>query len=65
MSWTGFGRPPYVRRKVFVSYHHRHDQAYYDEFSRIFHDELEALTDNSLGRRVDSADVSYIVRAIR
>lgn len=65
MSWTGFGRPPHVRRKVFVSYHHRLDQAYYDQFSRIFHDELEALTDNSLERKVDSADVSYIMRAIR
>jgi hypothetical protein len=54
-----------VRRKVFVSYHHRGDQGYYDAFSRVFHDGYETITDNSLERRVDSADVNYILRRIR
>jgi hypothetical protein len=65
MSWMSYGQGQRVRRKVFVSYHHRGDQAYYDEFSRVFHDSYEAITDNSLERRVDSADVTYIMRRIR
>ena len=43
-----------VRREVFVSYHHRGDQTYYDEFSRAFHDTLKIITDNSLERQIDS-----------
>lgn len=54
-----------VRRKIFVSYHHRGDQYYYDEFSRAFHNDLEVITDNSLERRIDSADHGYIMRRIR
>jgi hypothetical protein len=54
-----------VKRKVFVSYHHRGDQAYYDAFSRTYHDTYEAITDNSLERAIDSADVEYIMRRIR
>ncbi|EMP5262739.1 TIR domain-containing protein, partial [Klebsiella variicola] len=48
-----------IKRKVFLSYHHDGDQYYYDEFSRKFHDEYEAVTDNSLDRRVDSDDIDY------
>lgn len=54
-----------ARRKAFVSYHHRNDQHHYDEFSRIFHDGYELITDNSLERRIDSADVNYVMRRIR
>lgn len=54
-----------IRRKVFVSYHHGGDQAYYDEFSSHFHERYEAITDKSLERRIDSADVDYIMRRIR
>ena len=54
-----------TRRKVFVSYHHGGDQAWYDEFSTAFHDRLQLLTDNSLERRIDSHDVDYILRRIR
>ncbi len=54
-----------IRRKIFVSYHHRGDQRYYDEFSRVFHDGFQLITDNSLERRIDSADVDYIMRRIR
>ncbi|MBR0911481.1 TIR domain-containing protein [Bradyrhizobium japonicum] len=53
------------RRRVFVSYHHRGDQAYYDEFSSSFHDRYEAITDNSIERRIDSSDFGYIMRCIR
>jgi hypothetical protein len=50
---------------VFVSYHHGGDQAYYNAFSRVFHDALELITDTSLERARDSADPSYIMRCIR
>jgi len=58
-----FKRP--VRRKVFISYHHGGDQFFYDELSRTFHDRLEALTDNSLSRAVQSDDAEYVMRRIR
>ena len=53
MSFFGFQGP--VRRKVFVSYHHGGDQAYYDAFSSTFHDQYDAITDNSLEREIDSS----------
>lgn len=54
-----------TRRKVFVSYHHGGDQAYYDEFSSFFHDQYEAVRDNSLERLVQSDDTEYVMRQIR
>jgi len=54
-----------TRRKVFVSYHHGGDQAYYDEFSRFFHDQYEAIRDNSLERLIQSDDAEYVMRQIR
>lgn len=60
--------PPYtppVRRKIFVSYHHANDQAYYNTFSKVFHDQYEAIQDNSLDREVDSDNTDYIMRRIR
>lgn len=56
-------KPP--RRKVFISYHHGNDQAYYDEFSRFFHDQYEAVFDNSLERRIDSDNAQYVMQRIR
>lgn len=54
-----------VRRDVFVSYHHGGDQAYYDSLSGTMHDRLQLITDNSLERRIASADHGYIMRRIR
>jgi hypothetical protein len=54
-----------VTRKVFVSYHHGGDRAYYDEFSRIFHETYEACLDNSVDRLIDSPDSEYVIRRIR
>lgn len=53
------------KRKIFVSYHHGNDQAYYDAFSASFHDTYDVITDNSLERRIDSEDVDYVMRRIR
>jgi hypothetical protein len=55
----------HVRRNVFVSYHHSGDQSYYDALSATMHDQLQLITDNSLERRIDSSDHSYIMRSIR
>lgn len=54
-----------IKRSVFISYHHGGDQWYYDEFSRLHHDEYETLWDNSLERRIDSDNVDYVIQRIR
>lgn len=60
-----FNTTPHVRRKIFVSYHHGGDQAYYDLFSQKFHDIHETVADNSLRGRIDSSDPEYVMRRIR
>lgn len=64
MNWN-LGPTRVERRRIFVSYHHRGDQQYYDDFSSTFHDRYEAISDNSIERRIDSADFGYIMRCIR
>lgn len=51
--------------RIFVSYHHRADRWYYEEFSRVFHDRLEVIEDCSVEREIDSEDPEYVHRAIR
>jgi hypothetical protein len=51
--------------KVFVSYHHAGDQYWYNQFSSLFHDRFEIITDNSLDREIESTNTSYLRRAIR
>lgn len=54
-----------VKRKVFISYHHGGDQAYYDAFSKAFCDTYDVISDNSLEREIDSDDVEYVIQRIR
>jgi hypothetical protein len=54
-----------VKRRVFLSYHHGGDQAYYNAFSQTFHDGYESIFDNSLERQIDSDDVNYVMQRIR
>jgi hypothetical protein len=54
-----------TKRRIFVSYHHDSDQGYYNEFSRFFADEYEAIQDNSLDRLIDSTNTDYVIRRIR
>ena len=54
-----------TKHKVFVSYHHGGDQAFYDIFSRTFHDTYDSIYDNSLERALDSEDPNYVMRRIR
>jgi hypothetical protein len=65
MAFDHFFSNDAVRRKVFVSYHHGLDQAFYNALSQTMHDRLQLFTDNSLERHIDSADHSYIMRRIR
>jgi hypothetical protein len=60
---TGLLQP--VKRKVFISYHHRNDQYYYDLFSQYFSETLELFYDNSLDRSIDSTNAEYLNRKIR
>jgi hypothetical protein len=59
-----FGQGP-TKRRVFISYHHQADQAYYNAFSTTFHDGYEAIFDNSVERKVDSDRPDYVMRRIR
>ncbi len=52
------------RRKVFVSYHHDEDQAYYDNFSKLDF-EYQCITDNSLDRLIDSDKPEYVIQRIK
>ena len=54
-----------VKRKVFVSYHHRGDQRYYDTFAQTFGGIYDVVEDHSLDREVDSDNVDYVMRVIR
>ena len=62
MMGSGLGG---VKARVFVSYHHRGDQAYYDMFSRTFGGIYEMIEDHSLDHEVDSDNADYVMRVIR
>lgn len=62
---SGLRIQPAVKRKIFVSYHHGGDQAYYNAFSQAFHGAYDVIFDNSLEREIDSEDVDYVMRRIR
>lgn len=54
-----------ARPRIFISFHHENDQGYYDEFSRFFSDNYEAVRDNSVDRINDSDNPEYVMRRIR
>ncbi len=60
---TGLGLPR--KRSVFVSYHHRGDQAFKEALVRVYCDQYELLEDNSLERVLDTDDLKYVEREIR
>ncbi|MDX9704062.1 MAG: TIR domain-containing protein [Candidatus Auribacterota bacterium] len=53
------------KRKVFVSYHHKNDQAYADWLRRSLAAQLDVFVDRSLRVPIDSNDSEYINRVIR
>lgn len=64
---TPFGLRPVapLKPRVFVSYHHQRDQGYYDEFTQLFADGYDIVTDTSIDRRIGSDDVNYQQQVIR
>lgn len=54
-----------IRPKVFVSYHHQRDQAYYDRFATLFASGYEIITDTSIDRKIDSDNSDYQQQVIR
>ena len=56
-------KPPL--RKVFVSYHHGGDQAYFETFVKTFSDTYDVFSDKSLERAYDSDDDDYVRFQIR
>ncbi|ABC76783.1 TIR domain-containing protein [Syntrophus aciditrophicus] len=68
----GFGQHPLgirplmaVKHRVFVSYHHNGDQAYYDKFTKLFANGYEIITDTSIERQIGSDSVTYQQQVIR
>jgi len=53
------------KRKVFISYHHGGDRAYYDAFINAFSSTYDVIHDNSVDRAVDSSNTDYVIRRIR
>ena len=53
------------QRRIFVSYHHERDQAYYDQLSRVYSGLTGAFRDRSLDQEVSSQDTEYVMRRIR
>lgn len=53
------------KRKLFLSYHHKNDRDYYDEFLRFFSGTYDVIQDNSVDRVIDSDNVDYVIRQIR
>ncbi|MCG6536462.1 MAG: TIR domain-containing protein [Syntrophales bacterium LBB04] len=53
------------RRSIFISYYHKADQAYYDQFSELFSEIYGVVQDNSLDRIIDSDDTAYVRQSIR
>ena len=43
-----------TKPRIFVSYHHRYDQAYADRFARLFDDSYDAVTDRSLDADIEN-----------
>lgn len=54
-----------IKRKVFISYHHRGDQQYYNVFVKFFSETLDIFHDQSLDRLIESENSDYVRWRIR
>jgi hypothetical protein len=54
-----------IKRKVFISYHHRNDQKYFELFKKHFSARFDVFYDNSLERVIESDSAQYISRKIK
>ena len=53
------------KSRVFVSYYHQNDQAWYNLFSERFSEGYDIFTDTSLEHAADSTSTEYLTRKIR
>lgn len=65
MLGRGLSQLKIPKRKIFISYHHKIDQGWYDNFSKLFSEALDLFYDNSLERKIDGTDAEYLNRKIR
>jgi MTH538 TIR-like domain (DUF1863) len=56
---------PITKRKIFVSYQHSHDQAFYNALCQRICDTFDLVQDNSVDRLIDSDNSEYVMRHIR
>src|SRR4051812_38342049 len=54
-----------AKRRVFISYHHAHEQDVADNFADNFSEDYEVFTDMSVERAADSDDVDYLAQVCR
>lgn len=54
-----------VKHHIFISYHHRSDQVFYNQFSDTYSNIYGIFQDNSLDRVINSDDTNYIMWRIR
>jgi hypothetical protein len=54
-----------TKRSVFISYHHAHDEYYYDWVSRQFSETYKIIRDNSIEDPFESENSEYVMRKIR
>jgi hypothetical protein len=56
---------PAMRRAVFVSYQHGHDQVHYDAFAKLYSGTYRITRNSALRQRVESADAEAMVRSMQ
>ncbi len=61
----GLGTKIPVKPRIFVSYHHKNDQGYYNALAVALQQSYGLVADNSLDRQIDSDNTEYIMRKIR
>ena len=54
-----------IKPRVFISYHHKGDQGYYNALAVAMKDNYSFIQDNSLDRQIDSNNSDYVMRKIR
>jgi len=55
----------FIKRKIFISYHHGNEQKSFDLFKKHFSERFDVFYDNSLERIIQSNNTQYISRKIK
>jgi hypothetical protein len=57
--------PQIEKQRVFVSYHHRGDQVWFERFAAAFTGQYQIVADDSIERAVEFEDTEAVIRRIR